>query len=123
MERYSKKYDSKWQSQYSEEFKKFVCNEFLTGSSTRRAIEKKYKIGNSRITYWLKEFGYVIKKSTYIPSLHMPQPPGSNSKTGSQSRLEKELEEARLLAEMYRRIIEKAEDELKINIKKKSSTK
>ena len=47
MERYSKTSSSKWQSRYSEEFKRFVCNEFLTGTLTRRELERKYSIGNS----------------------------------------------------------------------------
>jgi hypothetical protein len=41
----------------------------------------------------------------------------------STAQLKKELEDARLLAEAYKRIIDKAEQELKINIRKKSSTK
>jgi hypothetical protein len=32
MERYTKISTSKWQSKYSEEFKRFVCNQFLTGT-------------------------------------------------------------------------------------------
>ncbi|MDD5149447.1 MAG: hypothetical protein PHC28_03060 [Flavobacterium sp.] len=55
MERYSKEYSSKWQSRYSEEFKRFVCNDYLTGSLTRREVEVKHCIGNSRLTYWLRE--------------------------------------------------------------------
>ena len=58
MERYSKEYSSKWQSKYSEEFKRFVCNDYLTGSLTKREVEVKYNIGNSRLTYWLREKGY-----------------------------------------------------------------
>jgi len=48
MERFSKTSSSKWQSNYSEEFKRFVCNDFLTGMLTRREIENKYTIGHSR---------------------------------------------------------------------------
>ncbi len=58
MERYLKEHSSKWQSKYSEEFKRFVCNDFLTGTLTRREVEDKYNIGHSRITYWLKDLGY-----------------------------------------------------------------
>lgn len=38
MERYSEVHPSKWQSKYSEEFKRFICNEYLNGSSTRRQL-------------------------------------------------------------------------------------
>ncbi|MNY31490.1 hypothetical protein D3C86_1656560 [compost metagenome] len=41
----------------------------------------------------------------------------------SLSQLKKELQEARLLAEAYRRMIEIAEQEFKIKIVKKSNTK
>jgi len=58
MERYSKTSSSKWQSKYSEEFKRFVCNDFLTGTLTKREIENKYNIGHTRLTYWLKEIGF-----------------------------------------------------------------
>lgn len=50
MERYSRKSPSKWQSQYSEEFKRFVRNDFLTGTFKKREIENKYNIGHLRLT-------------------------------------------------------------------------
>ncbi len=58
MERYSKTSSSKCQCKYSEEFKLFVCNDFLTGTLTKREIENKYNIGHTRLTYWLKEIGF-----------------------------------------------------------------
>ena len=51
MERYSKTSSSKWQSKYSEGFKLFVCNEFLTGTLTRRELDRKYCIGNYKLTF------------------------------------------------------------------------
>ncbi|AXT52254.1 hypothetical protein D1818_15925 [Aquimarina sp. BL5] len=125
MERYSKTSSSKWQSKYSEEFKRFVCNEFLTGTATRREIEDKYHIGHSRITYWLKEFGYDYSKPSIVPLPTMADQSKSspNNKEASLSQLKKELQEARLLAEAYRKMIEVAEHEFKIKIVKKSNTK
>ncbi|MCH8902755.1 MAG: hypothetical protein IIA45_02420 [Bacteroidetes bacterium] len=124
MERYSKKYSSKWQSQYSEDFKRLVVNDFLTGTLTRRTVEHKYNLGNSRLTYWLKAFGHEIPKLGLLPLEIMPNSPKTNkNQSTSEAELKKELEDAKLLAEAYRRIIEKAEQELKINIRKKSNTK
>lgn len=125
MERYSTTSSSKWQSRYSEEFKRFVCNEFLTGTSTRREIEQKYNIGNSRITYWLKEFGYDFTKPSIVslPMMANKLDKITNKKEVSSSKLDKELQEARLLAETYKKMIEVAEREFKIKIVKKSSTK
>ncbi len=125
MERYSKTSSSKWQSRYSDEFKRFVCNEFLTGTSTRREIETKYNIGNSRITYWLKESGYDYSKPSIVPLPLMGGLLKKSLGTGEESlqQLKKELQEARLLAETYRKMIEVAEHEFKIKIVKKSNTK
>jgi hypothetical protein len=39
MERYSRVCSSKWQSIYSKEFKRFVCNDYLTGSMTKSEVE------------------------------------------------------------------------------------
>ncbi len=66
MERYSRICTSKWQSIYSEEFKRFVCNDYLTGSMTKREVESKHKIGNGRLTYWLREMGYDHLKSRIV---------------------------------------------------------
>lgn len=124
MERYSKKYPSKWQNQYSDEFKHHVCNDFITGSLTRRQVEKKYNIGNSRLTYWLKDLGCDYTQARLVPLGGMPnQPKSTKNDSASNKKLRKELEDAKLLAEAYKRIIEKAEQELKIDIRKKSNTK
>ncbi|WPU97513.1 hypothetical protein SNE26_04145 [Mucilaginibacter sp. cycad4] len=126
MERYSKVYGSKWQSQYSEEFKRKVCQEYLEGQESRTTIERKYKLGNSRIAFWLKSFGLEMKKTIYVSSNDMPTKkdqdvPAENS--ASIKLLKKQLEDALLEKELYRKMIEVAERDLKINIRKKSDTK
>lgn len=57
MERYSRICNSKWQSIYSEEFKRFVCDEYLSGSMTKREVESKYNLGHGRIVSWLRDRG------------------------------------------------------------------
>ncbi|MFH6946830.1 hypothetical protein [Flavobacterium sp. FlaQc-50] len=126
MERYTKISTSKWQSKYSEEFKRFVCNEFLTGTLTRREVEDKYNIGHSRITYWLKKLGFDYSKPSIValPSMKNQRTKLLITKEeDSLLHLKKELEEARLLVETYRRMIAIAEQEFKIKIVKKSNTK
>lgn len=124
MERYVKKYPSKWQNQYTEEFKRHVCDDFLTGTLCRAEIERKYQLGNSRLTSWLRKFGYEIKKPEPLFLTPMQKPLNTNQEqNASTAQLKKELEDARLLAEAYKRMIEKAEQELKINIRKKYNTK
>lgn len=126
MERYLKEHSSKWQSKYSEEFKRFVCNDFLTGTLTRREVEDKYNIGHSRITYWLKDLGYDYSKPSILVMRSMDNKENktqTSNQDDSLLQLKKELEEARLLAETYRRMIAIAEQEFKIKIVKKSNTK
>jgi transposase len=126
MERYSKVYKSKWQSQYSEEFKRKVCQDYLDGNDSLQIVQKRYKLGNSRITFWLKSFGLEVKKPIYISSYVMPakkdqETPAEDS--ASVKLLKKQLDDALLEKELYRKMIEVAERDLKINIRKKSVTK
>lgn len=126
MERYSKRSSSKFQSKYSEEFKRFVCNDFLTGTLTKREIENKYNIGHTRLTYWLKEIGFDYSTPSIVSLPSMKKQTNKLSDREEQeslSQLKRELQEARLLAEAYRRMIEIAEQEFKIKIVKKSNTK
>jgi len=126
MERYSKIYPSKWQNQYTEEFKRYVCNDYLTGDLTRKQIERKYQLGNYRLTFWLKEFGYEVKKPSFVffPAMSTTKKGEHQNQDDNQSKdLKRQLEDALLLAESYRKMIDIAEKELKINIRKKSNTK
>jgi hypothetical protein len=125
MERYSKEHSSKFQNRYSEEFKTFICEEFLTGTLKRRQIEDKYNIGHGSLTTWLKGKGYDYSKPSIVslPSMKDQSDKLSNNNQESLSQLKRELQEARLLAEAYRKMIEVAEQEFKIKIVKKSNTK
>ncbi len=126
MDRYSKIYKSKWQSQYREEFKRKICQEYLDGKAGLRSLEKKYKLGNSRITFWLKSFGLEVRKTIYLPSVIMPAKKESSLKaedSDSVKLLKKQLDDALLEKELYRKMIEVAERDLNINIRKKSDTK
>lgn len=126
MERYSRISSSKWQSIYSEEFKRYVCNEYITGSMTKSEVESRHKIGHGRLTYWLRERGYGDLRSRTVTLPDMKSVKINTSGQDSQksiTELEKELQEAKLLAETYRKMIELAEKEFKINIVKKFNTK
>jgi transposase len=126
MERYSKVYKSKWQSQYSEEFKQQVCQEYLDGSDSRTMIERKYNLGNSRLTSWLSSRGLSIKRPIYLSSYVMPSkkdPDVPAEDKAALKLLKKQLDDALLEKELYRKMIEVAERDLKINIRKKSVTK
>jgi transposase-like protein len=126
MERYSRESISKWQSVYSEEFKRFVCNDYLSGSMTKKQVELRYNLGNGRLTYWLRERGFDNLKSRIVSLPAMKSVTNNSIRKDSQksiTELENELQEAKLLAEAYRKMIEIAEKEFKIDIVKKSNTK
>ena len=126
MKRYSRESVSKWQSIYSEEFKRFVCNDYLTGSMTKKQVELRHNLGNGRLTYWLRERGFDNLKSRIVSLPDMKSGTNNAFREDPQksiTELESELQEAKLLAEAYRKMIEIAEKEFKINIVKKSNTK
>lgn len=93
---------------------------------TKREIENKYNIGHTRLTYWLKEIGFDYSTPSIVSLPSMKKQTNKLSDREEQeslSQLKRELQEARLLAEAYRRMIEIAEQEFKIKIVKKSNTK
>jgi len=130
---------------YSEDLKHHVCREYVQGGIGISALTKKYNISShSCIHSWLRKYGYVedsndikvkfktvqiglenfgiVKEFNYdMRSQKSTLPSSSDSEEIKQ--LKKELEEAQLKAEAYKKIIEIAEQELKINIRKKSNTK
>ena len=125
MERYKKAHESKWHHQYTEAFKRQVCQDYVTGELTRNGVERRYSLGKGRLTAWLQELGYEVKTKKYLAL-----PPMNPSESIEQSppapgprELKRQLEDALLLAETYRSMLEQAEQELKIDIRKKSSTK
>lgn len=108
------------------EFKLKVCNEYINGNDGIRFLEKKYGLGNSRLTTWLKLYGIEIRKTIYLPLGIMAakkKPVGSSNEDLSLKLLRKQLEDALLEKELYRRMVEVAERELHIDIRKKSGTK
>ena len=124
MERYLKKHPSKCQNRYTEEFKRHVCEELIAGPLGPQALEQKHNLGKSTVAFWLKQLRYEYKKPSRLPLVIMSKPTEPKQEQEALiKKLKRELEDAKLQAEMYRRIIEKAEQELKIKIRKKINTK
>ena len=122
---------------YSLELKHQICKEHIeNGLSLRECVDKYNLSCHSLVHDWLRKLGYVAglnrrTRSAYIgvenfqPLSHKPQKK-SSPLTPEQQQIEllkKELEDARLQAEGYRRMIEIAESELKIPIRKKPNTR
>ncbi|HEU4859478.1 MAG TPA: hypothetical protein VFT15_06570 [Chitinophagaceae bacterium] len=125
-----------FQPHYEETFKREVIQEYLATGCTKMFLIRKYNIQfKSAIQTWMRILGYSdpyrdqqrpkFGKITFT-SLAKRSNTNTKSRTELQKRvqeLERQLEDERLRSEAYARIIEKAEKELKIPIRKKPSTK
>jgi transposase len=122
---------------YSEEFKKKVIKEYLETELTKREILDKHGIkANSAIQEWMRKFGITdpYGKKDYLGLINVnrlkkKKPELSEVELENYAlnkrikELEKLLSEEKIRSEMYSRVIEVAEKDLKINIKKKLDTK
>jgi transposase len=122
-----------------------VCKEYIENGTTLKDLTRKYNISSHSLIYdWLRKYGY-LKSSTgtgnitttvligienynkvqlppSIPESNLPSSP-NESDNSEIIRLKRELLEAQIKAEAYQRIIEIAEQELKIPIRKKYNSK
>ncbi len=121
---------------YSQELKHQICKDHIdNGLSLRECVDKYNLSCHSLVHDWLRKLGYVVghnrrTKSAYLGVENFQTLPKKQQKLSPPSaeqiqiaQLKKELEESKLLAEGYRRMVEIAESELKISIRKKPSTK
>jgi transposase-like protein len=121
---------------YSLELKHQICKDHIENGLRLRDCVKKYNLScHSLVHVWLRQLGYVAGKERQIRSAYIgvenykTLPSKSKNKqplTQEQQQIEllkRELEDAKLQAEGYRRMIEIAESELKIPIRKKPNTK
>jgi transposase len=111
---------------YDSEFKWRVCQEYLNSNETKVAVQRRNGIqGRTVIVVWLRQFGLKDKPKTLTQSeqlsLKMPQPKPEKVQFHETEldKLKKELAEANLRADAYQKMIEIAEDEFKIDIRKK----
>jgi transposase len=121
---------------YPLEFKHAVIKEYLAGGIGHKALLRKYDIRiNAGIVRWMRQLGYAEApvKDRYLPSakpLYLPakktnkeQSLDALSQEQRIKELERLLEDEQLRSEAYRRMIEIAEKDLNIPIRKKSHTK
>jgi transposase-like protein len=123
---------------FSESYKRGVIEDYLSSGLSKKSILRKYGIKfQSALQTWMKIYGYedFNKKVSYIEVLNQEelkkkfsQPKQGNSLDSEEQRdyikqLERKLEDEKLRSEAYRNMIEIAEKEMKISIRKKSSTK
>ena len=121
---------------YSIEFRHQICKEHINEGTKLADLVRKYQLSShSLIHEWLKRLGYLPggnrrTQIAYIGVENLTVLKNNRNKNKVVTKedqqiaqLKKELEDAKLLAEGYRRIIEIAEEELKIPIRKKPNTK
>jgi len=111
---------------FSDSFKKGVVEEVLSGKITKEGARRKYNLkGKSAILKWIRKFEkgapLVIEKPFLSDMKQEELSPEELQKRIKE--LEKALEDATLKADAYSTMIDIAEKELKINIRKKSATK
>jgi len=111
---------------YSDEFKMKVIQEVLSGKYTKEEARKVYQIGGkSAILYWIRKFGegykYHKPEQNYSDNIDIMK---ELSKEELRIReLEKALEKERLRGDLNEKIIEIAEEQFNIEIRKKYGAK
>ena len=117
---------NRYKLHYDSDFKWRICQEYLNGNETKLAVQLRNGIkGKTMIVVWLRQFGLNDKPKTLTQSeqlsLNMPQPKPEKVQFQETEldKLKKELAEANLRADAYQKMIEIAEQELKIDIRKK----
>ena len=121
---------------YSLEFRHRVCKDHIEDGIKLADLVRKYDLScHSLVHDWLRKLGYLQGRNrrTHAAYIDLQTHAALTKKTNKEKELpeeqkqikllQKELEDARLLAEGYRRMIEIAEQELKIPIRKKPNTK
>jgi len=116
---------------FDESFKRMVIEEYLASKCDKRELLRKYNIHfRSAIQTWMRKLGYEDihrpQRLKFDGSLPLPMASKNENVRDLQRRiqeLEQQLQDEKLRSEAYSRIIDKAEKELKVSIKKKPNTK
>jgi transposase len=118
----------KKQSHYSEDFKWRVVQEVLSGKFTKEEARKVYGISsNCAILYWMRQFsGIDDYRNGGEPSLEkkaIQEMRDMNKKELRIQELEEELKRERIRADLWQKMVELAEGQLNIDIRKKYGAK
>lgn len=122
---------------YSETFKRRVIDEYLVSGVPKLIIQRKHGIKfKSAIATWIKQLGYsdadkkisILRVSNQLElakKYTTEQSPQKDTKALEKriKELEGQLEDEKIRTEMLSRMIDVAETELKVPIRKKSNTK
>ena len=109
-----------------------IVEEYLNGSRSRAAVWRQHTGQESekgQLLRWMKQFGYadntVAEEIVSFVSMPIEKKPEESTEElkARVKQLERQLEDSQIKEEAYRRMIDIAEKELKISIRKKSNTK
>ncbi len=123
--------NGKFESRYTEAFKRMVIEEYLATGTPKQQLLDKYGITfRGAFQAWMPALGYVdirkLPKYSNEPDRHpMSQPKEENIQALKKriKELEQALDDEKLRAEAYVRLIELAEREQGVSIRKKDNTK
>jgi|AntRauTorcE11897_2_1112592.scaffolds.fasta_scaffold10667_2 hypothetical protein len=108
---------------YSDSFKLGVVGRVANGELTKEQARVEYGIGgNSSILEWMKKFGYYSNPDIHFPMAESPDKLAPEQLKKKIHQLEKQLKNERIRSEFYQTMIDVAERELGIAIRKKSDT-
>ncbi len=113
---------------YSEEFKWKVVQEVLSGEITQAEAKRKYNIrSNAAILYWMRKLSgihnYRESRMLYLPEQNKLIKKEESQKDKRIKQLEDSLEKEKNRALIYEKMIEVAEEEYGLPIRKKSGAK
>jgi len=117
---------------YDDQFKHQVISEYLKTKCSKMSLLRKYDIhSKSAVQRWMKKYGYQDIYQEKINKFAITNTSMATNKQGEDIRdlqlkialLEKQLEIEKLRSKAYARVIEIAEQELKIPLRKKYNTK
>ena len=123
------------QSRYSESFKRKVIKEILTGKYSKKEVMILYRLPYMSITRWLNKLGQnvileegietiTLKKSNIVAKKNKITESEQIQELRKQiKQLEKEKADAELKAKLYDKMIDIAEEQFKIPIRKKYVTR
>lgn len=113
---------------YSEEFKWKVVQEVLSGTLTKEEARRVYSIkGNCNILYWMRSFSgvedYRSGGEVSEDIIHMANTNNQRKSEKEIARLKQELKVERMRADLWQKVVEVAEEELGVDIRKKFGAK
>jgi transposase-like protein len=118
----------KQHNHYSEEFKWRVVQEVLSGRFTKEEARKVYGIkSNCAILYWMRQFSgiddYRAGGESLLERATVTEMKELNKYEQRIQELEEELNRERVRADLWQKMVELAEDQLDVDIRKKFGAK